>query len=80
MNILGLLPKTKIGNRAIDVIIDRCTKPTNPTLIKKTTADRAASSFLGASIMSYGISYRILTDSGPHFVGNVFDAACVPLI
>lgn len=77
LDLLGLRPKTKIGNRFIVAIIDKYPKLTLTISNKKIAAAHVASTLLDAWIIPHGISHRALLKNGPQFVGKFFNAACV---
>jgi hypothetical protein len=75
MDFLGPLPKSKIGNDMILVIIDRLTKmahfvPTQSTVTSKETADL----FLQHIFRQHGLPNNILSDRDPRFIAKFWQA------
>lgn len=79
MAILGLVPKTKIGNIFIVLVTDGCLKLTRSIPTKKRTAFHFSSILLKIRIMMYGIPECMLTHNGPQFVETFFNAVCIAL-
>ena len=76
MDLLGPLPKTRLGNQYVLVITDRFSKLTRAIPMAKTTAPFIAAVFLNNWIMPYGIPDTILTDNGSQFIAEFFKTVC----
>jgi transposase InsO family protein len=79
MDILGPLPKTRHGNRFRLVIVDRYSKITRTVPLRTTTALVVAQAFCDHWIFVYGPPVSLLTDNGPQFTDNFFQAVCAEL-
>ena len=79
MDILGTLPRTRLGNQYILVVTDCFSMLTRCTPMGKTTAPFVAAAFLNNWVMAYGIPDTILTDNGSQFVSEFFKTICYVL-
>jgi hypothetical protein len=72
MNILGLLPKTKQGNRFVLVMCDRFSKLVQTVALPSQTAEVISRVFVERWVAVYGIPEVILTDNGSNFGSRFF--------
>lgn len=76
IHILGPLFKTRLGNKYVVVMTNRCSKVTRPIPTKATTATGIARTFINDWFIPYSISEWLLTDNRPQFGGTRLNAAC----
>lgn len=77
MYILGLLPKTVIGNQFIILSTDRYTRGTLTVPSLNTTSRHSVPFFSHYLILRFGTSTSFfITDSGPQLVRNLFETLC----
>lgn len=77
--LLVLPPKTKTVNNYIVVMTYRFFILTMAIPMKTTTAKDDARIFVENWIVPYDIPGRLLMDTGPQFVGKIFNAVCVSM-
>jgi len=74
VDIFGLVPASKKGNRFILVITDRFAKLTKCVALRRITAMSVAPAIIDAWVSAYGPPDRILSDQGPQVMSNFFIA------
>lgn len=79
VNIVGLLLKTKFGNRFVIVITDGFSRSTRETPAKKIIAFYVSEIVTDTWSVPYRVQKQVLLDSGSQFAGAVTNAACVSL-
>lgn len=77
IDILELLPRTKIGNQFVVVMTNRFSKLTEAIWTTKTTATTVATIFINDWVANYGIPSKIMTDNSPQLTSKFFQEICV---
>lgn len=72
MDILGLLPTTRIGNRFLLVIVDCFTKWVETFPLKNIRAKTVAEVFVSQFISRHGVPTEVHTDQGKNFESRLF--------
>jgi len=65
LDLLVPLPKTRVGNRYLLVMVDRFSKLTRVAALSREDAEAVASAFCDTWVASYGPPDTLLTDNGP---------------
>ncbi len=79
LDILGELPMTENGNKYILVISDYFTKWTESFPMQNMEARTCARILVEEVVSRFGVPYRIHSDQGRQFEGNVFREMCLLL-
>lgn len=77
IGVLGLLMRTKLGNRFTVVMKNRFSKLTRAISVAKITTPNVATVVLENYFIIYGAPDIILTDNGKQFTSGYFAALCV---
>lgn len=76
IDLLGPLPRTKVGNEFLLVIVDRFSKLTRAIPLGDTGAESVTAAFLDYWVAAYGPPGTILSDNGPQFRSKFFQGVC----
>jgi len=74
VDIFGPIPASKKKTRFVLVVTDLFAKPTKCVAFRRNTAMSVASAIIDAWVSAYGPPDRILSDQGPQFMSNFFNA------
>ena len=69
---MGPLPRSKMGNDYVLVIVNHFTKPTEPLPMPSQEAITVARKFFSEFICYFGVPYEILIDQGAQFQSTLF--------